>query len=180
MASKKVVKSAVARGGKVAKAVIEKHMTSEEFKLAAKTVEARMGAIISAETGEVVKGTNLVQALGQGQLAVKVNGHREVTAPNQLKGAFSAFDGKNSGLVTRATFGADYPLDSALTRNGLARWLALHEYQLCTDPADQEMIDTIVKAIAKRYPEAVKVTPTATRKARGAAKEIANPNPLFA
>jgi hypothetical protein len=181
MANQKNVKSskkvAVSKVGKAAVAA-RKSVTAEEFKVLANTVEARMSAVLTAETGIPVKGTNLVQALGQGKLAFEVKGERQVTGSDQLKGNFTAF-AKAPAETTAAVFGTDYPVDSMFTHQGLARGLAMAEKKLCNDPADQKMVDAIAAAIIARYPAECKVEAAAkTRKSKGE-KAISNPNPLF-
>ncbi len=169
VAARKVVKAAAAS------------LTSEQFKVAARKGEAIMAAVIEAETGAPVKGSNSVQALGQGKLSFKVNGERQETGADQLKGAFELFDSpKTAAITTAAVTGSDYPLDASFTRQGLVRIQILSANKLCANPADQKMVDAIWGAIAARYPEAVKTEPTArTRKPRGEGKAVSNPNPLF-
>ncbi len=177
VAAKKVSKKAgaVKRGAKAAVA-----MTSDEFKAKAKLAEAWMGAVIAAETGITVKGSNSQQALGQGALAFKVKGERQVTGGNQLKGNFGALDGNHAAEATAALTGSDYPLDSTFTRQGVVRIKLLAEGKLCADPRDQKMVEAIYSAIRARYPEADNAKPAATRQRNGNHREVANPNPIFA
>lgn len=174
-------KKAVAKAVKVGKVAARKSLSSEQFKQSARWGEAVMGAIISAETGEAVKGTNSVQALGQGKLMARDGkGEWQVTAGNQLKGNFAAFDGNNSALVTAAVLASDHPLDGALERNGLVRWAILHREKLCNNPADQKMVDAIMEAIYTRYPAAREAQAGNGRKPRGEKAQVANPNAMFA
>jgi hypothetical protein len=180
MATNKNVKAVSSKklAAKKVMAVARKSVTAEEFKVLANTVEARMAAVLTAETGIPVKGTNLVQAMGQGKLAFEVKGVRQVTGGDQLKGNFAAF-GKAPAETTAAVFGTDYPLDSMFTHQGLARGLAMSERKLCNDPADQKMVDAIAAAIIARYPAECKLEAAAkTRKSKGE-KVITEPNPLF-
>lgn len=179
--SKKEVTKAVKSTSKKVAEVVRVKLTSEQFKQLADQAEAVMGMVVESEIGTKVSGTNAKQALGQGQLRVRgEDGNWQVTASNQLKGAYQAFDGPNSANVTAATFGSDAPITETFTRNGIMRIYAMSTRKLCKNPADQQLVDAIWGAIANRYPDAVNAAPKATRQPRGDKKAVENPNPLFA
>lgn len=178
MATSKVKNATGKAAKKLVKKLAERSFTSEQYRTVARKAEAVQAVVRTAESGIPIKGSNTVQALGQGALAVKINGERKTTGSNELKGAFAQFDGANSAAVTRAVTGADYPLEAAFTGNGLARIYILSTEKLCPNPADQAMVDAIWAAIAKRYPEAVDASPAAGRKRTGEKREVSNP--LFA